>query len=306
LGGANELSGRYRSLDELRGLTFFLASTDIKDDKKHKEWRIFHPSTSELDRTLELARFELQTHALVFNWDENAVTQSRFQQLSRTLRDSVVRIETADRPRYVVLRGCPTRSTKPISLADNPKSRPAGYKPRSLATAWATEGSLDETSWTLCIRRWRIDVFPPKERQKVTFAEGDDNNLSAQVEKQVVPNAIDLKLKIDKHNLIIDLDFNEVKILDERKQWDALMKLQNDLAHKKGLEDIERKELEDIKKKLRDLKPKIDKYRQVDDNSGSELSIVIGLIVDDKTVIDLARIGSFADPAAPGARPGPP
>ena len=53
---------------------------------------------------------------------------------------------------------------------------------------------------------------------------------------------------------------------------------------------------QELRKKSRKSIQKINKYQIMTKNFGSELSLVIALVIDDQTVIDLARIGSFATP----------
>ena len=51
-----------------------------------------------------------------------------------------------------------------------------------------------------------------------------------------------------------------------------------------------------LKKEIQEIEPKDKKYNMMSKNYGSELSLVIALVIDNQTVIDLARIGSFATP----------
>jgi hypothetical protein len=281
---------------------------EITDDHNQKTWKIIHPSRSSLEERFELAQFEVHANALSFEWNEHALAKTQFSELSQLLRDSVVTVEAGDHRHYLVLRSPPTLSAKPIPLVEA-GPQPVGYKHRRLIRAWAHEDLLRKTLWKLRIRRWRIDVFPENGR-KTTFSEGNNADLVTRIEKQIVPGRIDLKLAIEKYNIQIDLDFDEGKIMDDFDHWDdisrtekvlreeldAMSKQEVDPESNRKKEAEIRRDLENVKKERAELGPRIEKYHQVRNNFGSELSLVVGLVVNDKIIIDLAHIGHFATP----------
>ncbi len=183
------------------------------------------------------------------------------------------------------------------------------YKPRHLTKTWADEDSLTDTHWKLFIQRWQIDVVTQTEPKK-TMCEGMNEDFKPDIKYDIEPERIHLKLKLEKHSVRVNLDFEEVKIKDEEQEWKQLpgkkRSLEKNLSEfNQGSSDsdgvserkaqIER-ELRELEKRQNELGPRIDKYNLINSVKSADLSCTIILQLDNTTVVDVARIGIFAIP----------
>jgi hypothetical protein len=297
LGGSKTLSKSYDSLKGVRELSLLFPNHDLAGEHKENFWRVIHPTGGGLEDELELARFEVHPDALNFHWSESALKKVRFQKLSRLLRDSVLKVETDDRTRYFMLRKPPLLSVKAMSLARvGPQTD--GIKPRHLETPWAKEGSMEGFPWKLLVRRWRIDVFTGQ-GIKTPLGEGENAALNEVTAAPIIPEWVDLKLAVSDHELVVDLDFHREVIFEQSNQLKDLRlevdELERELMNPTSKKDTGER-LGKLKKKIQIIGPKDKQYKIMSRNYGSELSLVIALVIHDKTVIDLARTGSFATP----------
>jgi hypothetical protein len=298
LGGSKTLSRSYDSPKGIRDLSF-LFPPDRELESKHKDnsWTVIHPSRGGLEEELELAQFEVLSDALSFHWNESAVKKARFQKLSRLMRDSVLKVKTDGRTRYFMLRNPPLLSSKAMSLTRvGPQTD--GIKPRRLETPWAKEGSMEGFPWKLFVRRWRIDVFTGGSG-KMTLGGGENTTLKEPAAVPLIPGWVNLKLAVPDHELVIDLDFQRQVIYEESKllKDDRLEAEELEFELKKSARQEDKiKRLAELTKEIQEIDPKDKKYQIMTKNYGSELSLVIALVIDNQTVIDLARFGSFATP----------
>jgi hypothetical protein len=173
-----------------------------------------------------------------------------------------------------------------------------GIKPRHLETPWAKEGSMEGFPWKLLVRRWRIDVFTERS-VKTPLGEGENVALEEVMMAPIIPEWVDLKLAVSDHELVVDLDFHREVIFEQSTQLKDL-RLKVDDLERDLMSPTRRKDtgerLGKLKKEIQLIDPKDKQYQMMSKNYGSELSLVIALVIDDQTVIDLARIGIFATP----------
>ena len=310
LGGQEKATGKYPLSSDILRLSFLFPNNNIKDVTNNNTSRIIRtPTTSVLEDALELATFKVSTRGLDFEWSKHSMNKTQFLILSKLVRDTVLKVETVKGTSYLALRDCPILSAKAISLVHSGR-QPAGYKPRNLTSPWANEEPLRDTLWRLGIQRWRVDAFSRK-GERTTLCKGDFRDPPAEVNHEIEPGRIDFKVKLEKHNLHIHLDFEEGKILDEQKYWKELpdkkkrldqklvdtAKMTGDPEGTRKMEAEIRKQLEDLEKEKKDLNHKIRTYDLINDCAKAELSITIVMKLDNGFMLDLARIGEFATPA---------
>jgi GTPase-associated protein 1 len=301
LGGAKILSRSYDSLKDVREVFLLFPNHDLTGKHEENSWRVIHPKAGGLEDELELAQFEFLPEAMNFHWNENALKKVRFQKLSRLLRDSVLKVETGGRTSYFMLRNPPLLSPRAMSLTRvGPQTD--GIKPRHLEPPWAKDGSMQGFPWKLFVRQWRIDVFTDRST-KTRLGEGEYDALKHKepMAAPIIPKWVDLTLAVSEHRLVIDLDFHREAIIEQTNELNELRheaaELDLELKNRARQEDTV-KRLGKLKQEIQVIEPKYKSYNLMNHNFGSELSLVIALVLDDHTVIDLARIGTFADSVA--------
>ncbi len=296
--GKETAPGNYSFSSEIKNLSFFFPNKEVKVDPNGKTWKIVRtPTTSALDDTFEVAVFKSSANKLDFNWNKESMKRTEFLVRSELVRDSVLEVVTVNKTHYLALKGSPVRSTKAIPLT-HLEWQPKNCKPSDLTRPWADEELLGDTQWRLGIQRWRIDVFPRK-AGRTTLCEGDNRDPSSEVNDTIEPDRIHLKMKLEKHKVLIHLERKENEIAGDRKHYNDL---KTDLE--KALGEVRKqsndpegaKKIDDLAKAEASLKPRIDRYELLSNIADAELSITVVMRLGEKLTLDVARLGEFATP----------
>jgi hypothetical protein len=281
---------------EIQGVSACLAGDELKQEKRDNDstLEIYRPAVGEFVERFTLGVFRIEDNsALTFEWTKGNTQQNQFGRLSRSLRDSVLRLDCRQGPRYVILRDSPTKSKDALSLIE-PGPQPKGFGTRRLTRSWAEKGALDDSSWKLCIRRWRIDVW--KQNDKSVFSEGTNSKASPVIVEDIIPRVITLTIKVERERVDIELNFDEQQIDQDRNRWSQILQrhqpkrsFENNPSKSESTPD----ELTKLEEEEKELRRRIDIYDSLMHIKNATLSLSIGLSIDETTVIDLATLGSF-------------
>ncbi len=267
-----------------------------------------------------------------FDWYKDAKNHSA---QTDALRDAVLKFRARDgRAIFALLRGIEPRVTaRPIIVENQPIL--FGLEPRSRIVIWSEP--LTDTHWKLGIRRWKLAISrtdPEGKGLKQAFepkpnpGEPEDRTIRPEVEHDLIPGQLKLKLSFDIENP----DTNTIKVQFEpdrdkiteartlrarrRKELEdatprdsdgqkqdlieyrrnTIKKLEEAKAEDKA-KDKDEKAIDTANREIQELQ-KMNEIRQLEDFFSkpvrASLSVVIGLEIDASTILDIARLGEFA------------
>jgi hypothetical protein len=305
-------------------------STGFKMPQPDEALRIETASVSAIGGTIPVATIRLlDGTSFSFRWDHGLDQSSQKDELTEAVRDFVLKVKSNEGDEdYLLLRDPkPHSSNQPFDLK-NDKSRQLDHsQKRSRTFSWADQKrALIGTKWKIGIRRWRIANRLTKDGPERIMAAGDlgKGELKDAIEAPIGSGDVHLSIRIshDEKNCIqVILQFDSSSTIAHNATKNRLFR---DYAIKepKSSENSPMSPLEIhkyLKKIEADLQGNMEQFNQVTISSGdlrelrnivskeilynfmdkseiSELSVVIGLRLDDGTIIDIARIGTFANP----------
>lgn len=248
----------------------------------------------------EIAHFGLDANnkKLTFNWEGQAGNQS---ELVEALKDAVLALDAEDGNRvYVLLRHLETNRPDPLDLTNKTKAESQHDLKDPIQTAqWANSDALIRTRWKLGIRRWKLVVSPTSSGEKPlpfesksaatgeSFLDTNEHHLSDEARFKLWVNP-DKPAELQAKTYVSDVSKNVLANLTSKQaEASSRLRIEKDQNKAKALE----LELKDLQQEIGGLKKKIH-----DLLSGRfELSVVIGLKVDNQTILDIAKIGDFAN-----------
>lgn len=260
---------------------------------------VFSRKSSSSFGGFRVASLERDNGRLHFEWDPEA-TRNRNQ--AERLRDGILTInEKSGRRYYVLLRDLRIAETR-LSLSPTHGSKIKFVKddlePRKKELKWIEGDSLMGTTWPLGIRKWRISSSLPNEPSPKVIASGDEPTLPAEVKAAIIPKEAWVRLEIDTKNkephlIKVFLSFERERVIRRwadskrlkqlviqtqktKSEHDELVMLQNRLGTPEQINRIE------------------DIERHLSPPSYAELSVIIGLRIDDSTILEIAKFGDFA------------
>ena len=264
-----------------------------------------------------------------FEWTKDA---SKNSTRVNALRDAVLKFLARDgRAIFALLRAVELRDDRPLAIVENKPLLFDRLDPRTRQLAWTRNPeALTGTRWKLSIRRWRLVISRPnpdggplkREFHSAPIEAGkDDMPASVKTEQDLVPSEVTLKLSIDPDSpdtITVRFDPDRKRVTEGRRERAERLKTFQD-ATPKGKDGVEidpidyrrgqLRELEKADKKdeqaiktingeIRELK-ELEEIRQIEDLLSkpvrAELSVVIGLDLDDATMLEIARIGDLAN-----------
>jgi hypothetical protein len=270
-------------------------------DGSQRMLRIVSNKISQVGGGVALAHFKLNNNKILeFSWEGNAGKQ---QTLADALKDAVLRFETEGGDKvYVVLRSLVTDSLGPLNLINKTNAQNQGDSQVFIQTAkWAKPDALDQTRWKLGIRRWRLVVSPASAGGHLTPYNSkpikERESFLDDTEEHQLSDDVRFKLKVhpDKPSELQAWTWADVseagrnELADLTSKQAELSKLDKERSDQK---------VSQLMMELDDIRQKIDnRRRRIHDLlfGRFELSVVIGLKIDDKTILDIAKIGDFAN-----------
>jgi hypothetical protein len=266
-----------------------------------------------------------------FQWTQEARNHATTVE---ALRDAVLKFQTHEgRSIFTLLRGVNLDDPAPLTVWPNQPVLYAALDIREKSIPWTQHPEvLEGTRWKLSIRRWRLVITRTETqdrgpaRRVIESAPAvvgkKDETRSVPMEQDLIPGEVTLGVAIDPTNpemiaVRVNPDRNRVitgreeraarlKTLKSDTPLDTLGREQDPLQFRRGrLRELQQAEkqhkdvITTLKKEISDLKA-IDGHAQIEDlltnKARTELSAVIGLDIGGATIIDLARIGTFAGP----------
>ena len=264
-----------------------------------------------------------------FGWTKDA---SKNSTRLDALRDVVLKFQARDsRPIFVLLRAIEARNDRPLAIVVSQPLLFDRLEPRIRRVAWAQNPQvLTDTKWKLSIRRWRLVIMSSDTDEEVSRHQFDSEPIGVgkngsvpmmKTEQDLVPGELTFKLSMDPESpdtIVVWLVPNRERAIEGRReraaQWKAFEEsTPNDSegldrdpieSRRSKLRKLEAAEMRDdqtiktVKDEIRALK-ELNESRQIDvlltKPVRAELSVVIGLDIDDSTTLEIARIGEFAE-----------
>ncbi len=296
-----------------------------------KPWEIAtRAGISRLDSPSTLAELsQKDARTWRFGWTKDA---SKHSVRADELRDTVLKFPARDgRTLFALLRAVEPRDDRPLAIVTNQPLLFDRLEPRTRSVVWTRHPeALSGTKWKLIINRWRLVISRPdsdKEPTRRAFesisgeSRKDPQVPGATSARDVIPGEVTLKLSIDPESLdtiIVRLVPDRDRATEGRKERAGRRKtLQEDtpkdgegrdrdpIAYRRDkLRELETAGTKDepaiktIKEEIRGLK-ELDEIQQTEEllakPARTELSVVIAMELDDSTILEIAKIGDFAD-----------
>jgi hypothetical protein len=294
-------------------------------------WEIATRTSSRLAGSFALARLSrADTRTWRFDWTKNAKAGSRSVE---GFKDAILELHGPhDRPIYVLLRSVELSSDRPLVLWDKERILFDKLDPRTRSKPWAGDSnSLEGSHWKPRIRRWRGVLFRPETDEDDDDSprlviepghaeEGKASGAEPALACELIPGEVNLKLNLDPDRpgeIEVRVEPNPEKLRagradrsarmnelkkatptdGEKNEQDPLEYRQSRLSKlpKDGAENND--EIKALEREIEDLK-RITKIQATEDlltrPARLELSVVIGLDVDETGILDIVRIGEFA------------
>ncbi|MGP0064095.1 MAG: hypothetical protein ACLQGP_10920, partial [Isosphaeraceae bacterium] len=262
-----------------------------------------------------------------FGWSKDARNQSTQVDV---LRDAVLKFRAVnDRAIFVLLRGVETRDPRPIVIVEKQPLLFDRLDPRVRTVTWTrTPEVLTRTTWKLAIRRWKVVLTSPdnkllrREFESTPIPGGpQEGSPPTKFEKDLIPGEVKLKLAIAPESpdaIAIRIEPDRARFTEGRKERasrrEALAKdtptdddnrERDPIGYRRGklekLEAADRKDesaIKTLKQEIAELE-RLNDIRQLEDlltkPVRAELSVVIALDLGDSTILDIVRVGDFAD-----------
>ncbi len=275
-------------------------------------------SASETADPTDLATFIIDEGRLTFSWGKE---NEERKELARSLRDSVLKIETSKHEEfYVLLRDPVVEANSPPIPLRGVSGIVSGDGKRTIPFIWAKKPSAFKgTNLRLGIRRWRIVNQLSNEGPKRILANGEEGEeLKKEIEIDIKDGDCKLTVRIDPAELRRNRVTLEIipKLVEphQRRRGELFQQYKIGSVEKSGplevhqqLEDLQArlsrnpKEFNGIElsgEDLSDLKKVVSKslvYNFRDNCQLSELSLVISLQIDGNLTLDIAQFGEFLD-----------
>ena len=245
-------------------------------------------------------------------------------------RDAVLKFTSRNgRSLFVLLRRVESRNLRPIVILEKQPLLFERLDPRIRTVTWISDPDvLSGTTWKLRILRWRVVLTSTEDKLLKRVFESAPIDLTHQVETPVakletemIPGEVKLRLIMDPESpdsIIVRVDPNRGRVLEGRDERSARREViaKNTPKDKDGRtrepmqyrrEKLARLQTDDrkderatkkMKEELDDLE-KIERIAEVENlltkPAHAELSVVIGLEIDDSTTLEIAKIGEFAN-----------
>ena len=216
---------------------------------------------------------------------------------AESLRDGILKIVTKNGANYYVLfRDSKIAEKQPLSLSTGTQRlMKDDLSPGCLPMDWIKNDSLVGTKWTLGIRKWKITSKLPAEPLPRVIAFGDAPKLPASVDGAIIPEEASVRLKIDAKNkephiIKVFLSFEKERVIKRRADTRRLRQLE----HQESKTNVEDDEMKKLQKMLVNIHDIMDMEHRLLPPSQVELSVIIGLRIDDSTVLNIAKFGDFA------------
>jgi GTPase-associated protein 1, N-terminal domain type 2/GTPase-associated protein 1, middle domain len=293
--GGSETEGTTRPLkgtrDRIDRKTYFMGDVDIRVPGDDGSMEIWTKSVSAYG-VVRLASFSTKDGELCFRWSPEA---AHSKHLAESLRDGVLKATTDNgHSYYVLLRGSEIIG-KPFPLGPTGEMRLMSddLKPRNKELEWTNSDSLVGTKWPLGIRKWRLTSQrlpgPPK-----VIASGDEKSPLQQVEAEIIPKEAWMRFEIaskdrEPHLIKVRVTFASEVVHKRRRDTLRLLQLETQ-RHRTG---IEQEEMIDLTKDRTRRQENAEIERFLTPPSFAQLSVIIGLKIDESTVLEIARFGEF-------------
>jgi GTPase-associated protein 1, N-terminal domain type 2/GTPase-associated protein 1, middle domain len=283
--------------DSVDRKSYYMEDFELRIMERHNNIEIWRKSSSSYGsfRVASLAR---RDGDLYFEWTPEA-SQNRNQ--AEFLRDGILRINQTSGDSYFIAMRALRISEKPLSLSPRPESKTRfvrdDLKPRTQELGWMEGDSLVGTKWQLGIAKWNVTSRggggPP-----LVIASGEDSSLPASVKKDVIRQEASISLMISTKNnqpasIDVLLQFNEERVIARRN----VMRTLSQLEGQKQLTPEQEKEMSRLRGELGNPEH-VAHIRDVERHLSSpyyaELSVIIGLRIDESTVLNVAKLGDFA------------
>jgi hypothetical protein len=285
--------------------------------------------TSLLDRPATLAQLaQKDARTWRFEWTKEAI---KYPSRAEALRDAVFKFPARDgRVLYALLRPVEPRDNRPLPIVASQPLLFDRLEPRTRPVVWTRDpDALSGTKWKLSIRRWRVTIARPDAEKiparRVFDSAPDEPGKGpgppgAKGERDLIPDEVTLKLSIDPESpdtITVRFVPDRDRALEGRKERAARRKtLEDDTPEDKEgrprdpvdyrrdrlrlLEAADKKDeraIKALKDEIRELR-EMEEIRQLEELLAkpvrAELSVVIGLEVDESNILEIARIGEFA------------
>jgi hypothetical protein len=261
-----------------------------------------------------------------YSWTSDAKIHST---LVEGMKDAILRFEASDgRAIFVLLRPFLLQDDRPLVIEDKQPLLGSRIEPKARSIEWARDReSLEGTRWKLSIRRWRMVITrsdpenaEPQRRAfeppPVKHGQKKDGSPAAgpQLGCDLVPGEVSLELALDPARpaiIIVRINPDRDAVKKGRaRRASRLTELQagreeDPVDYRRGrLRELEvsgagnDEEKKIVEGEIRELEA-IAGIRQVEDLLAkpvrAELSVVIGLDVGGASMLDIVKIGEFAD-----------
>jgi hypothetical protein len=296
-----------------------------------KPWEIATKTgISRLDNPSTLAQLvQKDARTWRFDWTKDASKQAI---RADALRDAVLRFQARDgQPIFALLRAVEPPNHRPLVIVDNQPLLFDRLDPRTRPVTWTRNPeALEGAKWKLSIRRWRLVIsrpVPDAEPSRREFhsapleSEKDERSPGVKTEQDLVRGEVTLKLSIDPESpdsITVRLVPDREKVVEGRKgraarlntfkestpkgkegrESDPIEYRRDQLRELEAASKKDNQAIQKVKGEISELKA-LDDIRQIEDLLAkpvrAELSVVIGLDVDDSTILEIARIGEFED-----------
>jgi hypothetical protein len=285
-----------RSTSDKLDKFYYTDRFDIRRDGKSERFEVWTRSSGNYG-ILRVAVLKNVDGRLYFEWtSEAALTKN----LAESLRDGVAKIKSKDGDDYYVLfRGLVT-GEKELFLNSNahPKLVNDDLRPRRLPLAWCDEHSLAGTKWPLGILQWKVtSQIGGGERRPI--AAGGKSDPHQVVQAEIIRDESEIKLEIDAigndpHLIHVTIEFNRDQVIRRRRKMQRLFQLRS----ASNRTEQEENEMNTLFNSLNGIAGigidnvlKVESYLQPP--AQGELSLVIGLKLDEFTILKLAKFGEF-------------
>ena len=246
-----------------------------------------------------------------FEWEDEA--KARLE-LAEKLRDVVLKIGGPERKRYLLFRNpvlpgnpdIPDSNFPAFDLANKLKTkgyRPLlsdDFKPRKFEYRWADKEALNGTNWKLGIRRWKLVARLNSSDHDIVVGQGDEKGTSDRRKEEIIPGEVALEIHLDsspnRHLVQVALKFNQAEIIQRQRNRQKLLADLEELRNTERRDREQSQEFERLKLDEPNIRRIISIYNALWKSTQAELSLVIGLNLDDSTYLDIAKFGEIAKP----------
>ena len=277
--------------------TYYMNDFEVRFTSGNDHVDFWRKSSSNFG-SFQVASLTRKDGKLHFEWAQEAMPNKN---QAESLRDGILTIKSNNGDRYyVLLRGlriAPKRLSLSPSSASKAKFVKGDLKPRQRELQWAEGDSLMGTSWPLGIAKWVV-TSRRNEGPPMVMASGEESSLPVSVTRDIIPKEVSITLMVGTKNnqpgsINVLLKFDEEAV---KRRWNSTERL-SQLEKQKPRTREQDEEVRRLRQELGDPKHAehiTDIEHHLNDPYSAELSVIIGLRIDDSTVLKIAKFGDLA------------